>query len=143
MKFFSIRRKRGQGRRLSRSVALSTGVVVVVMLVALLLAGFTSEGREQVLQPQQEAVMKVQTAKVVVSKLLQDLNSFGTISYSKKNDVTLQVEGVLQQLLVKEGDKVTVVSGKGKKEIRAFSGISEQNMSFKFSAVLCYLIRAI
>ena len=106
MKFFSIRRKRGQGRRLSRSVALSTGVVVVVILVALLLAGFTSEGREQVLQPQQEAVMKVQTAKVVVSKLLQDLNSFGTISYSKKNDVTLQVEGVLQQLLVKEGDKV-------------------------------------
>ena len=103
MKFFSIRRKREQGRRLSRSVALSTGVVVVVMLVALLLAGFTSEGREQVLQPQQEAVMKVQTEKVVVSKLLQDLNSFGTISYSKKNDVTLQVEGVLQQLLVKEG----------------------------------------
>lgn len=106
MKFFSIEKIMGKGRRKVLFCLSVVTSVLAVILVALLLAGFTSEGREQVMQPQQEVVMKVKTVEVVSSKLLQDLNSFGTISYSKKNDVTLQVEGVLQHLLVKEGDKV-------------------------------------
>lgn len=48
----------------------------------------------------------VKTVKVTLKKLNEDLNSFGTISYKTKNDVTVQVQGIITNLYVKEGDYV-------------------------------------
>lgn len=44
--------------------------------------------------------------KVTEKNLIQELNTFGTVSYSSKNDVTSQVQGTILDIYVKEGDKV-------------------------------------
>lgn len=46
----------------------------------------------------------VKTILVENKKISDDLNSFGTITYKTKNDITNQVEGTIIQLYVKEGD---------------------------------------
>ena len=48
----------------------------------------------------------VKTVKVENRKLNDDLNSFGTISYKTKNNVSVLVEGTLGKLYIKEGDFV-------------------------------------
>lgn len=48
----------------------------------------------------------VKGIKVEFSKLNDDLNSFGTISYKTKNNVSALVEGTIEKILVKEGDYV-------------------------------------
>ena len=48
----------------------------------------------------------VKTVKVENRKLNDDLNSFGTISYKTKNNVSVLVEGTLEKLYIKEGDYV-------------------------------------
>lgn len=48
----------------------------------------------------------VKTVKVENRKLNDDLNSFGTISYKTKNNVSVLVEGTLDKLYIKEGDSV-------------------------------------
>ncbi|MDR0669046.1 MAG: efflux RND transporter periplasmic adaptor subunit [Treponema sp.] len=47
------------------------------------------------------------TASPVQSRVLRDeLNSFGTISFKAKNDITVQVEGTITAILAREGDMV-------------------------------------
>ena len=48
----------------------------------------------------------VSTVKVELKKLNDDLNSFGTMNYKTKNNVSVLVEGTLEKLYVKEGDYV-------------------------------------
>lgn len=48
----------------------------------------------------------VKTVKVEKKPFNEDLNSFGTISYKTKNNVSVLVEGTLDKLYVKEGDYV-------------------------------------
>ena len=87
-------------------------VCVVFFLIflcsILLLVGFTLDGEEQqkALESKEKNISTVEKFEVYSSKLLQDISSFGTISYSEKNDVTVQVEGILKKLYVKEGDRV-------------------------------------
>jgi membrane fusion protein (multidrug efflux system) len=46
-------------------------------------------------------------ASVAEEKLLQnELASFGTITYKIKNDITIQVEGIISSILVREGDRI-------------------------------------
>ncbi len=53
-----------------------------------------------------EEIQKVKTIKVTKERFLEDLNTFGTISYKTKNDITVLVEGTISKLFVKEGDFV-------------------------------------
>ncbi|MDR2747213.1 MAG: efflux RND transporter periplasmic adaptor subunit [Treponema sp.] len=54
----------------------------------------------------ENSVIAVQT-KAAETKLLQnELASFGTISYKAKNDITVQVEGTIAEIPVREGDWV-------------------------------------
>lgn len=48
----------------------------------------------------------VKTVKVEKKPYNEDLNSFGTVSYKTKNNVTVLVEGTLEKWNVKEGDFV-------------------------------------
>lgn len=48
----------------------------------------------------------VKTANIEKRKLNNDLNSFGTISFKTKNNITALVEGTIDKLYVKEGDVV-------------------------------------
>jgi multidrug efflux pump subunit AcrA (membrane-fusion protein) len=56
--------------------------------------------------PGERTVTPVNAVPVVVRRLDNDLNSFGTITYKIKNDITAQVEGTLSVLNVREGDTV-------------------------------------
>ena len=88
--------------------------LIFLLLIILILVGFTTEGlsgldggkKKSSLTANEEKILSVEKVEVLSSKLLQDISSFGTISYSGKNDVTVQVEGILKKLHVKEGDKV-------------------------------------
>ena len=81
---------------------------LIFLCSILLLVGFTLDGEEQqkALESKEKNISTVEKFEVYFSKLLQDISSFGTISYSEKNDVTVQVEGILKKLYVKEGDRV-------------------------------------
>jgi RND family efflux transporter MFP subunit len=48
----------------------------------------------------------IQAVSVELSPLRDNLSSFGVITYRIKNDITVQVEGTLSSLYVKEGDQV-------------------------------------
>ncbi|MDR2375745.1 MAG: efflux RND transporter periplasmic adaptor subunit [Treponema sp.] len=51
-------------------------------------------------------VLTVQSSPVQIMVLQDELSSFGTISYKAKNDITVQVEGTISSILVREGDWV-------------------------------------
>jgi len=51
-------------------------------------------------------ITTVNVKEVKLEKLNQDLSTFGSISYSLKNDVTTQVAGSIISMNVKEGDSV-------------------------------------
>lgn len=53
-----------------------------------------------------EEIQRVKTVKVTEERFLEDLNTFGTISYKTKNDITVLVEGNINKLYVNEGDFV-------------------------------------
>lgn len=92
---------------------ISLSLIFLLSLTGILV-GFTTdglsglEGRKKIadLEEKNEKIMSVEKVEVLSSKFLQDISSFGTISYSGKNDITVQVEGVLKKLHVKEGDTV-------------------------------------
>ena len=96
-----------------RKVVFSVSLIFLLLII-LILVGFTTEGlsgldgdkKKSSLTANEEKILSVEKVEVLSSKLLQDISSFGTISYSGKNDVTVQVEGILKKLHVKEGDKV-------------------------------------
>ncbi|MDR3191869.1 MAG: efflux RND transporter periplasmic adaptor subunit [Treponema sp.] len=48
----------------------------------------------------------VQAVSVELKPLRDSLSSFGSITYRIKNDITVQVEGTISSLYVKEGDRV-------------------------------------
>lgn len=82
--------------------------LLVFISSIMFLLGFTlddGKSKEEGLEEKDELV-SVEKFEVYESKLLQDISSFGTISYSGKNDVTVQVQGLLKKLHVQEGDKV-------------------------------------
>ena len=96
-----------------RKVVFSVSLIFLLLII-LILVGFTTEGlsgldggkKKSSLTTNDDKILSVEKVEVLSSKLLQDISSFGTISYSGKNDVTVQVEGILKKLHVKEGDKV-------------------------------------
>ena len=96
-----------------RKVVFSVSLIFLLLII-LILVGFTTEGlsgldggkKKSSLATNENKILSVERVEVLSSKLLQDISSFGTISYSGKNDVTVQVEGVLKKLHVKEGDTV-------------------------------------
>jgi len=51
-------------------------------------------------------VTPVRSITVVNRNLDNDLNSFGTISYKAKNDITARVDGIITVLNVREGDTI-------------------------------------
>jgi RND family efflux transporter MFP subunit len=56
--------------------------------------------------PPDDRAFAVQTVPVEASPLRDSLSSFGSITYRIKNDITVQVEGTVFSLYVKEGDQV-------------------------------------
>ena len=106
---FHLKKLFGNKRTVIFSISL-----IFLLAVILILVGFTSEDlsgldggkKKSSLTANEEKIFSVEKVEVLSSKLLQDISSFGTISYSGKNDVTVQVEGILKKLHVKEGDKV-------------------------------------
>ena len=88
--------------------------LIFLLVITAILVGFTTDGlsvldgskKISVLEENDKKVISVEKVEVRSSKLLQDISSFGTISYSGKNDVTVQVEGILKKLHVQEGDTV-------------------------------------
>ncbi|MDR1971765.1 MAG: efflux RND transporter periplasmic adaptor subunit [Treponema sp.] len=56
------------------------------------------------------AAMTVQAKPVEIKLLQNELASFGTITYKAKNDITIQVEGTITAILVREGDWVDRLS---------------------------------
>ena len=85
-----------------RKVVFSVSLIFLLLII-LILVGFTTEGlsalnggkKKSSLTTNEEKILTVEKVEVLSSKLLQDISSFGTISYSGKNDVTVQVEGIL------------------------------------------------
>ncbi|MDR0449690.1 MAG: efflux RND transporter periplasmic adaptor subunit [Treponema sp.] len=54
----------------------------------------------------ESGALAVQAAPAGLRALRDSLSSFGTITYRIKNDITVQVEGTIASLYVKEGDEV-------------------------------------
>ena len=78
---------------LFRKFLLKNKVLCVVFFLIflcsiLLLVGFTLDGEEQqkALESKEKNISTVEKFEVYSSKLLQDISSFGTISYSEKNE---------------------------------------------------------
>ncbi len=61
---------------------------------------------EPVEQLDSSKIVHVQTALVKAETVQEDFNSFGTVLYKTKNDVTPLVEGTLVELYIKPGDTV-------------------------------------
>jgi RND family efflux transporter MFP subunit len=70
---------------------------------ALLLCLFSCGGGEA---KQENSVIAVQAKAAELRILRNELASFGTITYKAKNDITIQVEGTIVDLAVREGEWV-------------------------------------
>ena len=78
-------------------------VWIVMILYLLLLPGCkTSKSSEE-----KNEEVKVSLVEVTKRTLQEDLQCFGNISYNKKNNITVQVGGILKNLFVREGDYVS------------------------------------
>lgn len=63
--------------------------------------------KEDLISVENNLASSLDIVKVTEKKLLQELNTFGTVSYSSKNDVTCQVQGTILEIFVEEGDNVS------------------------------------
>lgn len=73
--------------------------LAIILPVLLSCGGGGEEDREQ-------GVMAVQARAAERRILRNELSSFGTISYKAKNDITVQVEGTIVEIAVREGEWV-------------------------------------
>jgi RND family efflux transporter MFP subunit len=80
-----------------------------IFLAALLLPLLLSCGGQKTAFTEDRKITAVQAAAAVLQPYHNDLNSFGTITYRIKNNITAQVEGTIMTINVKEGD--TVMNG--------------------------------
>ncbi|MBO5137406.1 MAG: efflux RND transporter periplasmic adaptor subunit [Spirochaetaceae bacterium] len=78
--------------------------ISILKLLLLSLCFFSCRDEVELLEPNQ--ITKVSTVVAEEKKVHQDLTSFGSISYSKKNDVAAQVQGTIEFLYAKEGESV-------------------------------------
>ncbi|MDR1175802.1 MAG: efflux RND transporter periplasmic adaptor subunit, partial [Treponema sp.] len=78
-------------------------IPILLSLIPLSLTQFSCSSKPA---PSGERAFAVQAAAVESRPLRDILNSFGTITYRIKNDITVQVEGNIAALYVKEGDRV-------------------------------------
>ncbi|GHV96650.1 hemolysin D [Spirochaetia bacterium] len=82
----------------AKSKIFKTGIYLCMLITACSGRGKTDTG--------ERIVSKVSAVPVVSRPFDNNLNSFGTISYKIKNDITAQVEGTIAALNAKEGDTV-------------------------------------
>jgi multidrug efflux pump subunit AcrA (membrane-fusion protein) len=74
-------------------------LAIALLSLTQLSCGRKTDGRE-------ERGFVVQVEEALERPLYDKLSSFGTITYRIKNDITIQVEGTIFALYVKEGDEV-------------------------------------
>jgi RND family efflux transporter MFP subunit len=81
----------------------SDKVKFLLPLALLLLTQFSCSRKAE---PSQDRGFAVQVISAEPRALRDSLSSFGTVTYRIKNDITVQVEGTISSLYVKEGDEV-------------------------------------
>lgn len=84
------------------SVKIKTSIIASAICLCIILSGCKKENQVT----DTSMLNLVKTVKVEKKAFNEDLNSFGTVSYKTKNNVSALVEGTIEKIYVKEGDYV-------------------------------------